>query len=221
MSEWPVHGAFPHQHGDARGLMERIQAQLGERIEEAVEMAALKLMVDLRVATGRPAPESTSTADRAEFEAGSRALLGSLRDAYLAEPADSPITGSASSGISASTRSGGWPTRAGPGGSSGSSADPGGRLRAVLAEPGHGPEVLALLEGAGPLGVAIHQRRPESSQPVLAALDVGPQIGLETGRGVVPRARGDAVNQAVQLVLQQPLQGIHHGTSCGTYILNR
>jgi hypothetical protein len=85
MSEWPVHGAFPHQHGDARGLMERIQAQLRERIEEAVEMAALKLMVDLRAAAGRPAPESTSTADRAEFEAGSRALLAWLRDAYVAE----------------------------------------------------------------------------------------------------------------------------------------
>lgn len=85
MTDAPQSGAFPHQHHDPRGLVERIQAQLGERIEEAVEMAALKLMVDLRVATGRPAPESTSTADRAEFEAGSRALLGSLRDAYLAE----------------------------------------------------------------------------------------------------------------------------------------
>lgn len=85
MSEWPVHGAFPHQHGDARGLLERIQAQLHERIEEAVEMAALKLMVDLRAAAGRPAPESTSTADRSEFEAGSRALLVWLRDAYAAD----------------------------------------------------------------------------------------------------------------------------------------
>ena len=58
MSEWPVHGAFPHQHGDARGLMERIEAQLRERIEEAVEMAALKLMVDRRTATGRPRPRA-------------------------------------------------------------------------------------------------------------------------------------------------------------------
>jgi hypothetical protein len=89
MSAWPVHGAFPHQHGDARGLMERIQAQLRDRIEEAVEMAALKLMVDLRAASGRPAPESTSPADRAEFETTSRALLAWLRDVYVAElPAD-------------------------------------------------------------------------------------------------------------------------------------
>lgn len=85
MSEWPPGGAFPHQHGDARGLMERIQAQIRERIEEAVQMAALKLMVDLRAATGRPAPESTSSADRAEFEATTRALLAWLRDTYRAE----------------------------------------------------------------------------------------------------------------------------------------
>jgi hypothetical protein len=65
--------------------MERIQAQLRERIEEAVEMAALKLMVDLRSASGRPAPESTSSADRAEFEATARATLAWLREAYLAD----------------------------------------------------------------------------------------------------------------------------------------
>jgi hypothetical protein len=85
MSEWPLHGAFPHQHGDPRGLMERIQAQLRERIEEALEMAALKLMVDLRAAAGRPAPESTSTADRAEFETTARAVLTWLRDTYVAD----------------------------------------------------------------------------------------------------------------------------------------
>jgi hypothetical protein len=89
MSEWPLRGAFPHQHGDARGLIERIEAQLRERIEEAIEMAALKLMVDARAQAGRPAPESTSTADRSEFEATSQALLLRLRERFLAElPAD-------------------------------------------------------------------------------------------------------------------------------------
>lgn len=85
MSGPPLRGAFPHQHGDARGLVERIEAQLGERIEEAVELASLKLMVDLRARTGRRAPETTSAADRAEFEATSRALLARLRDAFVAE----------------------------------------------------------------------------------------------------------------------------------------
>jgi hypothetical protein len=85
MSEWPLRGAFPHQHGDARGLIERIEAQLRERIEEAIEMAALKLMVDARAQAGRPAPDSTSTADRSEFEASSQALLLGLRERFLAE----------------------------------------------------------------------------------------------------------------------------------------
>jgi len=85
VSEWPIRGAFPHQHGDARGLLERIEAQLRERIDEAIEMAALKLMVDARAQTGRPAPESTSAADRAEFESTARALLIRLRERFLAE----------------------------------------------------------------------------------------------------------------------------------------
>ena len=85
MTEWPHKGAFPHQHGDARGLLERIEAQLRERIEEAIEMAALKLMVDTRAQTGRPAPESTSAADRTEFQGTARALLGRLRERFLAD----------------------------------------------------------------------------------------------------------------------------------------
>jgi len=85
MSERPLRGAFPHQHGDARGLVERIEVQLRERIEEAAEMAALKLMVDLRAETGRPAPESTSAVDRAEFQATTRALLARLREAFLTD----------------------------------------------------------------------------------------------------------------------------------------
>jgi len=85
MTEWPHKGAFPHQHGDARGLLERIEAQLRERIEEAIEMAALKLMVDTRAQTGRPAPESTSAADRTEFQGTARALLDRLRERFLAD----------------------------------------------------------------------------------------------------------------------------------------
>jgi hypothetical protein len=77
-------GAFPHQHGDPRGLLERIQAQLRERIEEAVEMAGLNLMVELRRAHGRPAPETSSEADRREFEETAADLLRYLREAFAA-----------------------------------------------------------------------------------------------------------------------------------------
>ena len=85
MTEPPFRGAFPHQHHDPRGLVARIEAQIRERLEEAVEMAGLKLMVDLRARNGLPAPETSSERDRREFEAISAALLAHLRDAFHAE----------------------------------------------------------------------------------------------------------------------------------------
>ena len=78
-------GAFPHQHDDPRGLVERIEAQLRERITEAADMAGLKLMVDLRQRHGRPAPETSSDADRREFEQIVSSLLTHLRNAFLDE----------------------------------------------------------------------------------------------------------------------------------------
>jgi hypothetical protein len=81
----PPSGAFPHQHGDPRGLVERIEAHLRERIAEAVDMASLKLMVDLRQRQGRPAPETTSDADRREFEKLASDLLAHLREAFHAD----------------------------------------------------------------------------------------------------------------------------------------
>ncbi len=82
MSDGAFRGAFGHQHGDPRGLIERIHAQLRERIQEAVEMAGLELMVELRRRHGRPAPDTTSAADRREFEDSARALLEHLRAAF-------------------------------------------------------------------------------------------------------------------------------------------
>lgn len=85
MTESAFRGAFGHQHGDPRGLLERIQAQLRERIQEAVEMAGLGLMVDVRRHHGRPAPDTDSAADRTEFEEISHALLTHLHSAFHAE----------------------------------------------------------------------------------------------------------------------------------------
>jgi hypothetical protein len=85
MTEPPVRGAFPHQHHDPRGLVARIEAQIRERLEEAVEMAGLKLMVDLRARNGLPAPETSSETDRREFEAIAAGLLAHLRGAFHAE----------------------------------------------------------------------------------------------------------------------------------------
>lgn len=73
-----------HGADDPRGLMERIDAQLAERIEEAVEMAALHLLVELRKARNRPAPETDSRGDREEFQALAGDLLADLDRAFEA-----------------------------------------------------------------------------------------------------------------------------------------
>jgi hypothetical protein len=74
-----------HGAGDSRGLIERIDAQLAERIEEAVEMAALHLLVELRKRHNRPAPETDSRADREEFLALAADLLAHLGRAFEAD----------------------------------------------------------------------------------------------------------------------------------------
>lgn len=78
---------FRHGTADPRGLIERIDAQLAERIEEAVEMAALHLLVELRKRHNRPAPETDSRTDREEFQALAEDLLVHLGRAF---DADSP-----------------------------------------------------------------------------------------------------------------------------------
>jgi hypothetical protein len=80
----PSPGAYPHQHHDPRGLIERIEAQLFERIAEAADMASLALMVELRRRRGRAAPDTSSDADRREFEQLAAGLLGHLHDALRA-----------------------------------------------------------------------------------------------------------------------------------------
>jgi hypothetical protein len=74
-----------HGTDDPRGLIERIDAQLAERIDEAVEMAALHLLVQLRKRHNRPAPETDSRADREEFKALAEDLLVFLANAFEAE----------------------------------------------------------------------------------------------------------------------------------------
>ena len=71
-----------HGTDNPRGLIERIDAQLAERIEEAVEMAALHLLVELRKRHSRPAPETHSREDREEFQALAGDLLAHLGRAF-------------------------------------------------------------------------------------------------------------------------------------------
>lgn len=54
-----------------------------ERIEEAVEFICMDLLVQLRRAQGRPAPEPASASDRQEFQGLVRELLLHLERALL------------------------------------------------------------------------------------------------------------------------------------------
>lgn len=85
MSDGPFRGAFRHQHGEPQTLIERIEAQIRERIEEAVEMAGLEVLVELRRRENRPPPEEDSARDREEFLAMAESLLTFLDDAFRAD----------------------------------------------------------------------------------------------------------------------------------------
>ena len=79
----PFDTSLRRDPGDPRGLPERIDALLRERLEEAVEFVCMDLLVQLRRAHGRPAPEAKSAGDRQEFQALVRELLRHLRAAFL------------------------------------------------------------------------------------------------------------------------------------------
>src|SRR6185503_1106695 len=213
--------------------IERIEAQLRDRIEEAVEMAALKLMVDARAQAERPAPESTSATDRTEFEASSRALLLRLRERLLADRTGLP--GPPPAGLLAALRAVPAGRRPGsPGSRPQARLDPPAlrpepglgrpqlshRLGRLTPETGHGPEVLALVQGPHPFRVGLLERGAQDREAFLGPLDVGPQVRPEAGGGALPGADGDAIDQSVQIILQQPVEVAHPSTSCGTRILN-
>jgi hypothetical protein len=66
--------------GAPRDLLSLIDAELRERLEEAVDHACLDAMVSARRAAGAPAPVADDVRDREEFTASVRALLERLRD---------------------------------------------------------------------------------------------------------------------------------------------
>lgn len=69
---------------DPRGLRERIEAVLLERLEEAVDTACLELLVEARRARNLPPPVAGSTEDRAEFDRLVHAFLGRLEASITA-----------------------------------------------------------------------------------------------------------------------------------------
>jgi hypothetical protein len=62
-------------------LSDRIDAQLRERLEEAVDFVCLGALVERRRAHGLPGPRADSASDRAEFTQSVRAFLTELQAA--------------------------------------------------------------------------------------------------------------------------------------------
>ncbi len=71
--------------GAPRDLLSLIDAELRERLEEAVDHACLGAMVSARRAIGAPLPVADDVRDREEFTATVRALLERLRDEIPAD----------------------------------------------------------------------------------------------------------------------------------------
>ena len=68
-----------------RDLRSRIDAQLVERIEEAVDFVCLDALVQVRRAHGLAEPVADSAHDRAEYEAGVQGFLARLERDLLAD----------------------------------------------------------------------------------------------------------------------------------------
>ena len=79
----PFNTSLRRDPDDPRGLVERIEALVGERLEEAVEFLCMDLLVQQRRDLGRAAPEAKSAGDRQEYEGLVREWLLHLRGALL------------------------------------------------------------------------------------------------------------------------------------------
>jgi len=69
--------------GEPLDLIARVNAEVRDRIGEAVDFVCLDSMVNARSAAGLPAPEADSTSDRAEFDRRVEAFLTRLADAMV------------------------------------------------------------------------------------------------------------------------------------------
>ena len=69
--------------GEPRDLIARVDAEVRDRIGEAVDFVCLEAMVQARRAAGQPAPAPDSAGDRAEFDRRVEAFLSRLGDAML------------------------------------------------------------------------------------------------------------------------------------------
>ena len=79
---------MPFRHPDrSHDLRTRIEAEVRERLEEAIDFVCLDALVNARRAAGRPAPAADNADDRAEYRAHVTAFLR-LLDRELPGSAD-------------------------------------------------------------------------------------------------------------------------------------
>lgn len=80
----PFNTSLRRGAGEPRDLIARVDAEVRDRIGEAVDFVCLEAMVRSRSAAGLPAPAPDSTSDRAEFDRRVEAFLARLGDAMVA-----------------------------------------------------------------------------------------------------------------------------------------
>ena len=80
----PFNTALRRGTGEPRDLIARVDAEVRERIAEAVDFVCLESLVQSRRASGLSAPVADSTSDRAEFDRRVETFLARLADAMLA-----------------------------------------------------------------------------------------------------------------------------------------
>ena len=80
----PFDTSLRRDPGESRDLIARVDAEVRDRIGEAVDFVCLETMVESRRAAGLPVPAPDNTRDRQEFDAHVEAFLAHLADTMLA-----------------------------------------------------------------------------------------------------------------------------------------
>ena len=79
----PFNTSLRRGAGEPRDLIARVDAEVRNRIGEAVDFVCLESMVRSRSTAGLPAPAPDNTTDRAEFDRRVEAFLARLADAMV------------------------------------------------------------------------------------------------------------------------------------------
>ena len=80
----PFNTSLRRGAGEPRDLIARVDAEVRDRIGEAVDFVCLEAMVQSRQAGGLPAPAADSASDHGEFDRRVETFLTRLADAMLA-----------------------------------------------------------------------------------------------------------------------------------------